>query len=80
LDKKTFQKPEVAAEAARFVPLKVQLEKSGSEITKDFMQRFGLKHYSLPTTLLLDSKGNLARVLQGVVGPEDMIAAMREVQ
>ena len=80
LDKKTFQNPQVAAEAARFMPLKVQLEKSGSEITKDFMQRFGLKHYSLPTTLLLDSKGNLARVLQGVVGPEDMIAAMREVR
>ncbi len=79
LEKNTFYNQEVAAEAKRFVPIKVQLEKAGSVITKDFMARFGLKHHSLPTTLLLDSKGNVHRIIRGVVGPDEMIAAMREV-
>jgi len=79
LDKKTFGNTEVAAEAARFIPLKIQLETAGSPQTKEFMARFGLKHYSLPTTLLLDSSGKVRRVLQGVVGPEDMLAEMKKV-
>ncbi|MCP4684962.1 MAG: DUF255 domain-containing protein [bacterium] len=80
LDKKTFGNPEVAAEAARFLPLKVQLETDKSPATIDFMARFGLKHYSLPTTLLLDSEGGVRRILQGVIEPEDMIAEMRKVR
>ncbi|MBN1212945.1 MAG: thioredoxin family protein [candidate division Zixibacteria bacterium] len=79
LDKKTFGNPEVAAEAARFVSLKIQLETAGSPQTKEFMARFGLKHYSLPTTLLMDSSGEVRRVLQGVVGPEDMLTEMKKI-
>lgn len=79
LEKKTFGNQAVAAEAQRFVALKVQLENSDTPITKDFMTRFGLKHYSLPTTLLLDSSGNVKRILQGVVEPDDMIMEMRKV-
>ncbi|MBK7092163.1 MAG: thioredoxin family protein [bacterium] len=79
LEKKTFGNQAVADEAQRFVALKVQLENSDTPITKDFMARFGLKHYSLPTTLLLDSSGNVKRILQGVVEPDDMIAEMRKV-
>jgi thiol:disulfide interchange protein DsbD len=79
LDERTFRNPRVAAEAERFIPIKVQLETAGSEVTRDFMKRFGLKHYSLPTTLLLDSSGRVIRMLQGVVDPEDMIEAMRTV-
>ncbi len=79
LDKKTFGHAGVAAEAARFVPLKVQLESAQTPVAQDFMQRFGLKHYSLPTTLLLDSSGKVARILQGVVNPEDMIAELRRI-
>jgi len=55
LDKKTFGNADVAAEAKRFLPLKIQLETAGSDETKEFMARFGLRHYSLPTTLLIDS-------------------------
>jgi len=80
LDKKTFGNPAVAAEAERFIPLKIQLESAGTQITKDFMARFGLKHYSLPTTLLLDSSGKVQRILQGVIGPGEMIAEMRKVK
>lgn len=80
LDKKTFGNRDVADEAKRFVPIKVQLEKARSQITKDFMARFGLKYFSLPTTLLLDPSGNVRDVMQGFVGPEDMLARMRRVR
>ena len=79
LEKKTFGNRDVAAEAENFVAIKVQLEKSDSPITKDFMRRFGLKTYSLPTTLMLDSDGNVKKILQGALGPEEMISHMREV-
>lgn len=79
LDKKTFGNTKVAAEAKRFVALRIQLEKANSPTTKEFMARFGLKLYSLPTTLLLDSDGKVRRILQGVVGPEEMIAEMRKI-
>ncbi len=80
LDKKTFGNEEVAAEAARFVTLKIQLETLNSPITKEFMSRFGWKTYSLPTTLLLDSQGNTRYTLRGVVEPDDMLAKMRDVK
>ncbi|MEA3296462.1 MAG: cytochrome c biogenesis protein CcdA, partial [candidate division Zixibacteria bacterium] len=80
LDRKTFGNPEVANEAKRFVPIKVQLENTGTPITRDFMSRFGLKHYSLPTTLLIDSEGKVQRILRGVIDADDMITAMREVR
>jgi len=79
LDKKTFGHSEVAREAERFVTLKIQLETAGSPITKDFMARFGMKYYSLPTVLLLNSSGQVKRVLQGVVEPDDMIAEMKKI-
>ncbi len=79
LEKKTFSDPKVAEVAANFVPIKVQLERADTPAAKDFMRRFGLKQYSLPTTLMLDSDGNVRKVLQGVVGPEEMIAHMREL-
>jgi thiol:disulfide interchange protein len=80
LEKKTFGNAMVAQEAERFVPIKVQLENSDSEISKDFMRRFGLRHFSLPTTLLLRPTGEVAAILQGVVGPDEMIAEMQKVR
>jgi thiol:disulfide interchange protein DsbD len=80
LDRKTFGNPDVAAEAERFVAIKVQLETAGSPVTKAFMERFGLRHYSLPTTLLIGSSGKVRKVLKGVVGPEEMIEEMRRVR
>ena len=80
LEKKTFGNLEVAAEAQRFYPLKIQLEKAGTPEVMAFMQRFGLKHYSLPTTLLLDSRGEVVKIMQGVVDPDDMIAEMQKIR
>ena len=79
LEKKTFGDAAVAEAAQRFFPLKVQLESSDTPITKEFMARFGLKHYSLPTTLLIDSQGNVSRILQGVIAPADMIAELNKI-
>ncbi|MFH1700370.1 MAG: cytochrome c biogenesis protein CcdA [Candidatus Zixiibacteriota bacterium] len=80
LEERTFNNPRVAAEANRFAALKIQLENSDTPITRDFMARFELKHYSLPTTLLLDSDGNVRRILKGVVEPDDMIAEMKKIR
>ncbi len=80
LEKRTFSRPAVIAEAEYFVPLKIQLEKSNSPETRAFMERFGLKQYSLPTTLLLNSEGEVEKILIGVVGPDKMIAEMRAVR
>ena len=79
LEKRIFHNAQVAAEARRFLPIKVQLETSDSPITKDFMTRFGLKFYSLPTTLLIDSSGKVQRIMQGVVEPTEMLTEMRKV-
>lgn len=80
LEQKTFSHPDVIKAADRFVPIRVQLEKAGSDVTRSFMDRFGLKVYSLPTTLLLDSKGVTKMIRQGVISPEDMIAQMQRVK
>ena len=79
MDKKTFGNEGVADEAARFVPIKVQLETADSPESRAFMKRFGLRHYTLPTTLLLTSSGEVAHLLQGVIEPEDMIRYMQGV-
>lgn len=79
LEKKTFSNPEVGAEAERFVPIKVQLETSNSPQTLAFKAKFGLKTYSLPTTLLLDSQGKVSKIITGVIEPEDLIVEMQRV-
>ena len=80
LDKVTFRNENVALEAERFVSLKIQLEKSDSPESQEFMKQFGIKSYSLPTTLLLDSNGNVKKIMQGVVQPKEIIAEMQKVK
>ncbi|UCC45248.1 MAG: thioredoxin family protein [Candidatus Zixiibacteriota bacterium] len=79
LDRTVFGNRTVADEIQRFIPLKIQLEKADSPETREFMQRFGLRHYSLPTTLLLDSQGAVLQVMQGVMTPEEMLEALRQI-
>ncbi len=80
LEKKTFGDPDFITYAKSWTPIKVQLEKANSQITKDFMIRFGLKQFSLPTTLLLDSDGNVKKVIQGVIEPDELIAKMGQIK
>ena len=79
LEKRTFGNPDVGREAARFIPIKVQLEKEKSPETIAFKSRFGLKAYSLPTTLLLGADGQVRKIITGVIGPEEFIAEMRKI-
>lgn len=79
LDKKTFGNQEVAKEAKRFISIKAQLETAGSPETQEFMKRFGMKHYSLPTILLLDSKGKVKKIIQGVIDPDDFIEELKKI-
>ncbi len=61
------------------MPIKVQLEKNDSPETLAFQARFGLKTYSLPTTLLLNSRGEVHKIITGVIEPEDLIVEMRRL-
>jgi thiol:disulfide interchange protein DsbD len=80
LERNTFSKPEVGVAAERFVPIKVQLETADSPETLAFKERFGLKTYSLPTTLLLGSDGEVKKIITGVIGPEEFIAEMARIR
>ena len=79
LDKITWSDDQVAAEARRFLPLKLQLEKNDSPETRHFLQVFELKQYSLPTIILIDSQGRVHDVIQGFVGPQEMLKRMQAV-
>jgi len=80
LERETFGHPDVGREAERFVPVKVQLEEGDSPETLAFKARFGLKVYSLPTTLLLDSGGNVQKIITGVIDPAGLITEMQRVK
>jgi thiol:disulfide interchange protein DsbD len=80
LEKTTFSHPDVIKEADRFVAIRVQLEDAGSEITREFMKRFDMKIFSLPTTLLLDSEGVTQMIRQGVISSDDLIAEMQQLK
>ncbi len=79
LDKKTFSNLAVIQESKRFVAIKAQLETADSPQTKIFMKKFNMKHYSLPTILILDSQGNVRKTIQGVIGPDDFIQELNKV-
>ena len=79
LDKSTWVDDRVADESKRFVALKLQLEKSDSPETRHFMKQFGMKTYSLPTIILINSQGNVQDVIQGYKSPADMLELMKRV-
>ncbi len=79
LDERTWSDDAVAAEAGRFVPIKLQLETNDAPKTQDFLALFALKQYSLPTIILMDSGGRVHDIIFGYVGPEEMLARMRSV-
>jgi len=79
LDKHTWSDDAVAAEAARFVPVKLQLETNDSPQTQEFLKHFALKQYSLPTIILMDSGGRVRDIIFGYVDAEEMLSRMRAV-
>lgn len=79
LDKYTWSDDAVAAEAGRFVPVKLQLETNDAPQTQEFLKLFALKQYSLPTIILMDSGGRVRDIIFGYVDAEEMLARMRTV-
>lgn len=79
LDKYTWSDDAVAAEAGRFVPVKLQLETNDAPQTQEFLKLFALKQYSLPTIILMDSGGRVSDIIFGYVDAEEMLARMRSV-
>lgn len=79
LDKHTWSADAVAAEAMRFVPVKLQLETNDSPQTQEFLKHFALKQYSLPTIILMDSGGRVRDIIFGYVDAEEMLSRMRAV-
>lgn len=79
LDRLTWSDDAVAAEAVRFVPIKLQLETSNSPQTREFLKLFALKQYSLPTIILMDSGGRVRDIIFGYVDAAEMLARMRAV-
>jgi thiol:disulfide interchange protein DsbD len=80
LDERTWSDDAVAAEAARFVPIKIQLETNDAPQTQEFLQRFALKQYSLPTIILMDSGGRVFDIIFGYIDAEEMLGKMRKVR
>ena len=78
LDRTTWSDDAVAAEAQRFVPIKLQLETGDEPITQRFLEMFELKQYSLPTIILIDGDGR-TEIVRGYIGPADMLARMRAI-
>lgn len=79
LDEHTWSDDAVAAEANRFVPVKLQLETNDSPQTQEFLKQFALKQYSLPTIILMDSDGHVRDIIFGYVDAEEMLTRMRAV-
>jgi thiol:disulfide interchange protein DsbD len=79
LDQLTWSDDAVAAEAARFAPVKLQLETNDSPQTREFLKLFALQQYSLPTIILMDSGGRVRDIIFGFVDPQEMLARMRAV-
>ncbi len=78
LDKHTFADPRVAAEAARFVAVKVDATHDDDPEVARVLARFAVR--GLPTVLLFDAKGKEVRRFTDFVGPDDFLAALRSVE
>ncbi|MBI3872264.1 MAG: thioredoxin family protein [candidate division Zixibacteria bacterium] len=79
LDAKTWSDDRVAAEVARFVPVKLQLETNDAPQTRRFLELFSIKQYSLPTIILIDSTGAVKDVIFGFVDADVMLQRLRAV-
>lgn len=77
LDKHTFSKPEVAAEAGRFVAVKVDATNDEDPKVTSAMETMNV--VGLPTVLLYDSKGNEAARCTDFVAADPFLDVIRRV-
>jgi len=76
MEHSTFVDPSVVSEAKRFVTLKANLTAQDRR-TEELTSKYEIQ--GVPTTLLIDSTGKVLRRRVGYVGPQEMLADLRQV-
>jgi len=77
MEHSTFVDPSVVNEARRFVRLKANLTAQDKK-TEELTSKYEIQ--GVPTTLLIDSTGKVLRRRVGYVGPQEMLADLRQVE
>jgi thiol:disulfide interchange protein DsbD len=72
----TFVDPKVVSEGARFVKLRADLTRQDGP-NQQVIRKFEIQ--GVPTTMLIDSAGNVRKRAIGYVGPDQLLEFMREV-
>ena len=77
MDHTTYVDPDVVREADRFLMVKADVTPE-TEVTTEVQQRYDVR--GVPTVIMFSSHGNETHRLVGYIGPDEMLAAMREVK
>jgi thiol:disulfide interchange protein DsbD len=76
MEHSTFVDPSVVSEAKRFVRMKANLTAQDKK-TEDLTSKFEIQ--GVPTTMLIDSSGKVLERKVGYIGPQEMLADLRQV-
>jgi thioredoxin:protein disulfide reductase len=76
MEHSTFVDPSVVNEASRFVRMKANLTKQ-DKITEELTSKYEIQ--GVPTTMLIDSTGKVTQRKVGYIGPQEMLAELRQV-
>ncbi len=76
MEHSTFVDPSVVSEASRFVRMKANLTAQDQK-TEELTSKFEIQ--GVPTTMLIDSAGKVAQRKVGYIGPQEMLADLRQV-
>jgi len=76
MEHSTFVDPSVVSEAKRFVRMKANLTAQDKK-TEELTSKYEIQ--GVPTTMLIDSAGKVAQRKVGYIGPQEMLADLRQV-
>ncbi len=76
MEHSTFVDPSVVSEAKRFVRMKANLT-AQDKMTEELTSKFEIQ--GVPTMMLIDSAGKVAQRKVGYIGPQEMLAELRQV-
>ena len=76
MDHSTFIDPSVVSESKRFVRMKANLTKQ-DKLTAELTSKYEIQ--GVPTTMLIDSTGNVKMRKVGYIGPSELLSDLRNV-
>jgi thioredoxin:protein disulfide reductase len=76
MEHSTFVDPSVVSEAKRFVRMKANLTAQDKK-TEELTSKYEIQ--GVPTTMLIDSAGKVLQRKVGYIGPQEMLAELRQV-